>query len=201
MSTTTPGAASGWGGIAASGVGAAASTYAAYSNAKGEKQNLEWVAKMQERDARMAELRAADRQAVGNEQLFKLRLQQKQHFGAQRARIAAKGGSLTEGSHLFILQDSKWVANLEAENLKSNTDKEVFALKNTALNKAFASDMSRINARQISPGASAAEGLISGAAKFSSAWNRYKPYTAERGGRAAGFLGRDSQDSAGAEYQ
>ena len=197
MTTGSAGAGAGYGGMASSAIGAVSNAYAAYASAKGAKQNLEFAAKMGEYDARMMELRAADRQAVGNEQLFRLKLTQKQHYGASRARTFAHGGDAT-GSHLAILQDAKWVANLEQQTLISNTDKEVFAIKHGALSRAFSADMSRIKAGQISPTAAAVPGLISGAGDFASSWRRLNPYTTER---AESTFGRDSQDSHGAEYE
>ena len=188
----------GWGTAVSSVISAYGQASAAHAKAKAEKANIEFQAYLTQREAYQGELRAADRAKVGNEQMFKLRLKQSQQLGSQRARIAAHGGSLTQGSHAAILSDTRYISDIDARALQSNTDKEVWLIREGARNKGMSAEMMRLAGAQISPGGEALTSFAGNAGKLASQWYRL---TDTGPARAGGFAGRDSQDSAGAEYE
>ena len=185
----TAGGITGYAGLASSAIGTGFKAYGAYLSAQGEKQNFEYQAKLLEIEQRQGEQRAYERQEIGSEQQFKLKVQTKQQLGSQRARIAAHGGRL-EGSHLAVLRDTKWVSDLDLQTLTRNTDREVFAIRERARSKGASAVMQRLKGAQIRPGQRAVTSLIADAPKLAQQWYKLNPYVPER----TDFSGFDPYD-------
>jgi hypothetical protein len=161
-------------GLYSSAAGAGIKAYGAYLNARGEKLSYEYNAKLYDLAARNEEIRAAERQEAGFDQLFKLRVAQHQTEGSLKARIAARGGAL-EGSHLAQLRSVKWVSDLDAKTLQSNTDRAVYAIRANARAQAAKGAGERLKASQVSPELTGFTSLISDAAGLSKQWYRLNP--------------------------
>lgn len=115
-------------------VGVAAQTGAAYAQSTATRNAYNVQEKVARNNAQIAEWQAQDAAARGarNEQMS--RLKTAQLAGTQRARLAANGVSLTEGSALNILDDTAYMGELDAQAIRDNTSKEVWGQRTQAQN-------------------------------------------------------------------
>jgi hypothetical protein len=174
--TSGPGGGMGWGSLLNMGISAWADSRAAKNAAQAEKTNQEFQAYLSEQQKIDLEHQAADAARVGNDKFFDMRLAQSQRLGSQRARTAAKGGSLTEGSHAAILADTQYISDIEAGRMISNNEKAVWLIRQNAAAKGFESQMFKLRAAQIDPRAAQRASLTSSFGRIASSWYRFAPY-------------------------
>ncbi|CAB4199493.1 hypothetical protein UFOVP1326_51 [uncultured Caudovirales phage] len=114
--------------------GGGMATRGAYDKAVSDKRAYTMQAGVSENNAMLADIEAgfaADRgeQAVGRSDLKHAAVK-----GAQRARLAANGVDLTEGSALGILADSDLYAEEDRNSIITNTANEVYGKRMQASN-------------------------------------------------------------------
>jgi hypothetical protein len=187
-----PGGIGGIGSMVSMGINAWTESQAKARAARAEKTNQEFQAYLSEQQKIDLEHQAADRARVGNDNYFDLRLKQSQQMGSQRARAAAKGGSLVEGSHAAILSDTQFIGDIEAGRLMSNNDKAVWLIKNNAAAKGFESRMFKLRADQINPGREQMNSLTSSFGRIASSWYRFAPYQPQSSDRSVSSGGGGS---------
>jgi len=142
--------------------------------AQGQQDYYEYNSKVQANNQQMANWNAEDAQRRGKEEEADLREKARMFKGSQRARLAANGIALDEGSALNILSDTDLLAERDISRSKANTDKEVYAFKNQAQGYGAESAMLGAKASSISPGMEAGASLLSSAGSVASRWGAYK---------------------------
>lgn len=172
--------AGGWGGLIATGVGGLGKAYSSYVAARGQKMNLEFAASQQAFQQRIDEMQARDADARGRDRSFAYGLKLKQTIGTQRAIFAARG-QLGTRSASNILADTRWLGGMDMQTLATNTQKEVWAIQQGAMAKAYDARTLQANAASVSPGGEALAGLISGAGEFNTRWKRLNPTPSDSG--------------------
>jgi hypothetical protein len=168
------------------GAGAVAQAYASYAGASAAKSNLEFKSRLDKIAAAREEYRAVQASSRGSDRLFKLRTQQGQMEGEQRALLAAQGVDLTEGSGARILADTKYISDLDAAALEDNTAQEIMSIREAARARTFDSYVHQGAADQISPLAAAATSALGSAGSIAARWYNY---SGNAGGGAAASSG------------
>lgn len=177
-STDTSG--SGGFGMVAAGMqvaGALTSAFGAYKKSEANKAALEYQAKVADYNAKIDDWRASDaitrgQTAVGTQQLKTAALK-----GTQRAKFAARGMALDEGSPLAILMDTEYMGGVDAATISDNANKEAWALRNTAAAGRANAAMLENRAVAESPLAEGAGQLLAGAGTVASTWYRLRTGT------------------------
>lgn len=146
----------------------------AHSQAKGQQAYYEYNSKVQANNQQMANWNAEDAQRRGKEEEADLRERARLFKGSQRARLAANGISLDEGSALNILSDTDLLAERDISRSKNNTNKEVYAFKNQAQGYGAESAMLKAKGSSINPMMEAGSSLLSNAGSVASRWDAYK---------------------------
>jgi hypothetical protein len=162
-------------GLVATGVSGLGRAYSSYIAARGQKMNLEFAASQAAFQQQLDEMQARDAAARGADRSFKMGLDIAQRLGKQRARFAARGGDIRSGSAANILRDTRWLGARDMATLADNTQKEVWAIQQGAMARAYDARTLLANARSVSPGGEALAGLISGAGEFHTRWRRLNP--------------------------
>lgn len=122
------------------------------------------------RNAEFASGRADDAIARGQTTEMNQRLKQASVAGTQRARFAARGLALDEGSPLAILQDTQYMGNVDAATIKDNAAREAWAYRAEADNFNANSALMRFRADSEHPNQAAFTSLLGGAGKVAGAW-------------------------------
>lgn len=179
-------AAASFGAQAGSAVGGA---YEQYKRAQSDKNQAEMDARGAETEAAWIDNQGLDASRRGAARFMRLRMTQSQQVGAERARLAAHGGSLTEGSGARVISDMQFIGDIDAKTELSNTEKETWVIRQSARNKTLDAAMMRAAGRGISPTTRAVGSLISGAGKVAKA---YYGYQDERDRNYPGVAGSSS---------
>jgi len=164
---------------------AAGDVYASYVRAKSDKAQAEMDARQKESEAALEEDRALDASRRGSARFMRFRMAQSQQVGAERARIAAKGGA---GALALSrrLADLDFVGEIDAKTTLTNTEKEVWLIRQNARARSFDAQMLRAIGRGISPRTRAVGSLISGAGKVAKSYYGF--------GGSEGIFGRSQGD-------
>lgn len=107
----------------------------------------ELEAAVAEGNARILEANAQDALRVGQQQEQQSRLQYANLKGSQRARLAANGLALDEGSALRILTDTDYLSDVDANTLHANAVREAMGYRTQASAMLTEADAARIRAR------------------------------------------------------
>jgi hypothetical protein len=118
--------------LALQGLGTLTAAKGAKRQAQADKQALEHQATVDKYKAGMLDWRAGDAEARGAQDTFKSRLRQGDVSATQRATFASRGVALDEGSPLAILQDTKYMGDLDAATIHDNAANEAWALREEA---------------------------------------------------------------------
>lgn len=123
---------------------------------------------------RAARFNAATARAQAEDARRRGELSVRQHYrdvaqlkGRQRASMAASGVVLTEGSPLAILTQTEHLANLDAQTIQENADRESHAFRMQAANYDAA-------AQAANPFLAAGSTLLTGASQVADRWAIYK---------------------------
>lgn len=144
--------------------------YGAYNQSKATKSGYEYQAAVNRNNATLAEWQAQDAIARGQRAEQVQRLKTAQLKGTQRARLAANGVALDEGSALNILNDTDFMGEADAMTIRDNAAREAWGARNQVAN--YESDASMLSARAAaeSPGFAAAGTLLTGAGSVARQW-------------------------------
>lgn len=155
-------------------VGGVTSAMGAYSQSKGTKAAYEYQAAVNRNNATLAEWQARDAITRGQRSEQTQRLKTAQLKGSQRARLAANGVAVDEGSALNILNDTDFMGEADALTIRDNAAREAWGHRNQAAG--YASDASMLSARAAaeSPFKAAAGTLLTSAGSVANSWYRYK---------------------------
>lgn len=152
------------------GVGAGAGAYGAYSNSQATKTAYAAQAQVAENNATIAGWQAQDALRRGDRAASASRMRTNQMKGAQRARLAANGVDLGEGSALNILTDTDYFGDVDIDTIKDNAGREAWAIRNQAMG--FKNEASLMQSRSDSekPLMAAGTSLLTSAGKVASTW-------------------------------
>lgn len=101
---------------------AAISAYTAYDAKKSAKDQANY-------NAQVAELEAQDAKRAGDEEAAKVRRQNAQLAGAQRAGFAAKGIDFSDGSAADALDQTDFFSQIDQTTAKQNAAKQAWNLR------------------------------------------------------------------------
>lgn len=169
--------------------GMALSAYSSLKGSQATKDAYGMQAGNSERNAQVAEWQAQDAVRRGAVSASDQRIKNNQLKGSQRARMAANGVDLGQGSALQILADTDYFGELDSGRIKDNAAKEAWAIRQQAAG--YNADAALLQSRSDSesPWLAAGTSLLTSAGKVASNW-----YTPGAGGRKV------VPDYPGAEY-
>jgi hypothetical protein len=151
-------------------VGSLATASGAQKQAKADKQSLQAQAAIERHNAEVAEWQAKDAIARGQVAQNQQRLKTASIAGTQRARFAARGLAVDEGSPLNILLDTEFMGELDARTIADNSEKEAWALREGAQNASANASLLQNRAGAISPSSTFFTSLLGSAGSVASSW-------------------------------
>ena len=154
--------------------GTVAGAYGAYNQSKATKQSLEYQSAVARNNAEYSESQARDAIRRGQVAENDVRRRTAQLEGSQRARLAANGIDLGEGSALNILLDTDYFGEMDALNVRDNASREAAGLRTQSSNQIGNANLLDARAGMESPMGAAATTLLTGAGAVASSWYRNK---------------------------
>lgn len=152
--------------------GAGMSVMGAYNQSRATKAGYEYQAAVERNNAVLATQRSADAIRRGQQAEGAQRLKGAQVASAQRARLAANGVSLDEGSALNLLQDTEYMTDVDALTIRDNAKREAWGFQVQSQNASNNGQMLATRASNESPLFNAGTALISGAGMVADGWYR-----------------------------
>ena len=146
--------------LVASAAGSGLQAYGAYQSSKGQKAAHLY-------NAQVGEMQAQDALARGEQEVVRERMKTADLKGRQRAALGASGIDVNEGSALDILTGTDFMADLDAQVIRENAEREAWGHRTGA-------QMDRFAASQQRPGTAAATSLLGSGTKVASSWYNYK---------------------------
>lgn len=151
--------------------GTAYSTVGSFYAAKEQKSALNAQAGLDDINAHLSEVSAQQALIAGQKNEQTSRLKTAALKGKQTAQLAANGVAITEGSAKNILTSTDVIGEIDANNIAADAVSDAWGYRVQGTNYSNAALMKRASASAISPLASAAGSLISGASSI--AQNKY----------------------------
>ena len=142
----------------------------ARQQSKATRAAYEYQSAVERNKAAMLEERASDALRRGQLEENKARQRGAQVRGAQRARFAAAGLALDEGSPLNFLLDTEYMTELDADTAADNAAREAWVLRESARTGATNADFLRSRADAESPSSAFGSTLLGGAGTVASSW-------------------------------
>ena len=154
--------------------GTVAGAYGAYNQSKAAKKSGEVQAAVARNNAAYSESQARDAIRRGQVSENEVRRRTAQLEGSQRARLAANGIDLGEGSALNILLDTEYFGENDALNVRDNASREATALRQQSSNQQSSADLLQARADSENPTAAATSSLLTGAGQVADSWYKNK---------------------------
>lgn len=154
--------------------GTVSGAYGAYNKSKADKTAYETQAAVARNNAEYSESQARDAIRRGQVAENDVRRRTAQLEGSQRARLAANGIDLGEGSALNILMDTAFFGENDALNVRDNSNREATALRTQGSNQTAAANLYQTRADSESPFSAAAPTLLTGAGLVADSWYKNK---------------------------
>jgi len=164
----------GMAGLAAQAAGTFLAAGAASDKAKGTAAASRYNAALERNSASVTDQQAAVARENAQKNEQKLRMDAARLTSAQRARFAAAGLDMGEGSAFNILNDTTFMLNTDVGTLRTNADREAWALRETSKAKGANANLLDWVAgnEDASAGTLKAATLLSGAGSVASGWYR-----------------------------
>jgi hypothetical protein len=158
-------------GIGASAAGAIMSAGSAYQQAQGQRSSLQYQASVARTNAVFAGYQASDAVRNGQTAEGAQDLKTGQMIGTQRARLAASGVDLGEGSASDILTTTRYMGKRDALQIHDNAMMQAWGYRTQQ--QSFLDDASRAEgeADAISPWMAAGTSLLTGATRVAAGWD------------------------------
>lgn len=155
---------------AAGAVGALAGAYSTYQQGKIAQIGYWLQERTMQRNMQMAEWQADDAYRRGEAAITQLRRKGAAAKGTQRARLAASGVDLTQGSALRILSDTDYLMAEDEATLRDNVENEARAYRLKAVGLQAEAGMAQFQAASINPTSMAATSLLTSAPRVAQSW-------------------------------
>ncbi len=150
--------------------GTAFSAIGAMQQAQAAQDQANYNAVVAENNAKLAEYKAQDAQQRGELEAQKVQREAAQLRGAQRATMAARGLSLSEGTPLSLLEQTDYFSATDVATTRTNAGKEAWANRVQKANFETEAMSNRAAASSINPLMAGATSLISSASKVADKW-------------------------------
>lgn len=150
--------------------GMAMSAVSAYSGSQASKNAYGAQAQVAQNNAQVAEWQAEDALRRGAVAASDQGTKNNQLKGTQRARLAANGVDLGQGSALQILADTDYFGDIDAGRIEDNAAREAWAIRQQAAG--YRADASLLQSRADSerPWLAAGTSLLTSAGKVAGNW-------------------------------
>jgi hypothetical protein len=145
-----------WAMVAVAAASAVASARAAYVQTSVARDTAKY-------NAQLAETQAQDARTRGAEEASRIRRQNDQLIGAQRAAFSAKGLDISDGSVGDALDQTDFFSQVDQSTARQNAAKEAWNLRARKAGYEY-------EARNARPGMAAATSLLSSASSVASKW-------------------------------
>lgn len=145
---------------------------AARDQSKAAKKGYEYQAVVNRNNAMVAEWQAQDALQRGARTEQQQQLKTAQLKGSQRARAAANGVAIDEGSPLAILQDTDYMGDMDARTIRDNTAKEASGFRSQSANYSNDAQLLQGRADAESPNRAMFNSLLGSAGSVSDSWYR-----------------------------
>lgn len=161
-------------GLGLQGVAGLFGATAAYDAAKGDKYAASYQAAIERNRAQVYDYQTAQALRVGQAKVDASNYKYAATAGAQRARFAARGVALNEGSAANIQADTDYFKRLDAATIGDNAAQDAWALRMSAETTRNNAALLDHKASSISPGKAMAGSLLSTAGSVALNWYRLR---------------------------
>ena len=151
-------------------VGALSSANAAKDASQATKDSYDHNAGVEANKARVLDYQAKDAVRRGQTQQTSQQLKTAQIKGAQRARFAAAGVDVNEGSAFNVLMDTEYFGKLDEMTIADNAEKEAWALRESARTGYSNADFLRRRAAAENPEKAYQSSMLGSAGTVASSW-------------------------------
>ena len=138
-------------GVAVAVIGAGISAYSASEQADAQKKQLNYQAKVDANNAKIADWQRSDALQRGEADAQANMRQQAQLIGAQRATLAANGTDLNQGSSLDLLASTKFTGAADVNQIQNNAAREAWGFTVDAANTRASQNLTQWQANSINP--------------------------------------------------
>lgn len=152
--------------------GLATGVMGSYQQSKAQQSAYEYQAAVNRNNAQYAEWQAQDALQRGATAEQNQRLKTAQLKSAQRARLAANGVVIDEGSALNLLDDTDYMGERDALTIRDNAKREAWGARVQAGNYSNDAGMLSARADAESPAGAAFGTLLTGAGSVADSWYR-----------------------------
>lgn len=152
--------------------GLATGVFGSYDKSKANQAAYEYQSSVNKNNATMAGWQAQDALQRGATAEQNQRLKTAQLRSSQRARLAANGVIIDEGSALNLLDDTDFMGERDALTIRDNAKREAWGARVQASNYSNDAAMLSNRADAESPLGSAASTLLTGAGTVADSWYR-----------------------------
>lgn len=152
------------------GLGAVQQANAAKTASAANRQALEYQAAVERNKATMLRYQAKDALERGTQARFQHQLRTAQLKGAQRARLAAAGIDLNEGSALNTLLDTDFLSRQDELTIADNAEREAWVFRESAKTGMANADFIRRRAAMENPNQAKFTSLLGSAGQVASSW-------------------------------
>lgn len=150
--------------------GMAMSAVSAFKGSQASKDAYGAQADTSARNAQVAEWQAQDAERRGSVAAMSQRMKTNQLKGTQRARLAANGVDLGQGSALEILADTDYFGEVDAGTIQDNAAREAWAIRQQAAGFTAESTLLRNRSDSETPWLAAGTSLLTSAGKVAGSW-------------------------------
>lgn len=156
-------------------LGTGMSVYGQMQQGQAAKAQASYQAQVAQRNKQVLEYQAQDRAEQGQLQEEQHRQKVRQLMGTQRAALSASGVTLDDGSAVDLMADTAAIGEMDAQTIKSNTAKDLWAIRNQqqSLDAESTLLMSRGKAAAQSGTVGAFGSLLGGAGRVAGDWYRF----------------------------
>jgi len=162
--------------------GAIVAAMGAANGSNAAKQSYEYQAAVERNNAAIAEFQAQDALNRGAQDVVNSRLKYGAVKGTQRARLAASGVDVTEGSAKNILDDTQYISDVDAATLTDNALRAAWGFRVQAATATSNSEMLSTRAAAESPGTAVLTSLLGSGRTVADSWYRYSKAANTGGG-------------------
>lgn len=141
-----------------------------YYQSRALKNQLSHQSRMDEINARMANLQRESALEQGNRQVGQLTMKAGKLKSSQRVAMAANGLVLGQGSSRDILASTDLMKELDSNTILQNAMQTAFASEATMVNYQNRASMYQAASKAISPAGSAFASLLGGVGQVASSW-------------------------------
>lgn len=151
-------------------IGVGTSAGGAYSSAQGRKVGEKYQASVDRMNAQIASWQATSLIQKGARDEQQQRLKTAQLLGAQRARLAASGVDVSQGSALNLLDDTEFFGEMDALTIRDNAKKSAWSQRVQEISYLNDAAMHNAAAASVSPVGAAFTSLLGSSNQVADSW-------------------------------